>query len=59
MTTGSWFILFKAEQCAHCKRVLPELKQLAEDPEVTDAGIVLATIDVPSNRRTSVRFGVR
>lgn len=59
MTTGSWFILFKAAQCAHCKKLAPEFQQLANDEALADAGIVFATVDVPSNRRTAVRFGVR
>jgi len=59
MTTGSWFILFKAKNCAHCKRLAPEFARLANDEELQAAGVVLATVDVPTNRRTSVRFGVR
>ena len=59
MTTGSWFVLFKAAQCVHCAKVKPIFDQLAEDEEISEKGIVLATMDVPSNRRTSTRFDIR
>ena len=59
MTTGSWFVLFKASQCPHCSVVQPIFDQLAEDEEISEKGIVLATVDVPSNRRTSARFDIR
>mmetsp|Transcript_8949 Transcript_8949/g.13008 ORF Transcript_8949/g.13008 Transcript_8949/m.13008 type:complete len:211 (-) Transcript_8949:1285-1917(-) len=56
MTTGSWFVLFKAEQCGVCKKVQPEFKKLSEDEEISEKGYILATVDVPSNRQTSTRF---
>lgn len=59
MTTGSWFVLFKAAQCVHCAKVTPIFEQLGEDDELSEKGIVLATMDVPSNRRTSARFDIR
>jgi thiol-disulfide isomerase/thioredoxin len=59
MTTGSWFVLFKAAQCVHCAKVKPIFDLLAEDEEISEKGIVLATMDVPSNRRTSTRFDIR
>lgn len=58
MTTGSWFVMFKAEQCGVCKKVLPEFKLLSEDEEISERGYILATVDVPSNRQTSSRFNI-
>lgn len=52
-------MLFKAERCAHCRKVLPEFEELSKDEELLEKGIILATVDVPSNRKTSVRFGIR
>ena len=54
MTTGSWFVLFKADKCAHCAKVQPEFEKLAQDEELE--GIVLATVNVPTNRQTAARF---
>ena len=59
MTTGSWFVLFKAAQCVHCAKVTPIFELLGEDEQISDKGIVVATMDVPSNRRTSTRFDIR
>jgi len=59
MTTGSWFVLFKAERCAHCRKAMPEFQRLSNDEELLEKGIIMATVDVPSSRRTSVRFGIR
>jgi thiol-disulfide isomerase/thioredoxin len=59
MTTGSWFVLFKAEKCAHCAKVRPIFDQLGEDSEIAEKGIILATLDVPSNRLTASRFDIR
>lgn len=59
MTTGSWFVLFKAEKCAHCMKVKPEFERLGQDEEIVEKGIVLATIDVPTNRNTAARFGIK
>jgi thiol-disulfide isomerase/thioredoxin len=58
MTTGSWFVLFKAEQCGHCARIRPIFDQLGDDEEIAEKGIVLATIDAPSNRKTAARFHI-
>ena len=58
MTTGSWFVLFKAEQCGHCARIQPIFDQLGDDDEIAEKGIVLATMDVPSNRKTAARFHI-
>jgi thiol-disulfide isomerase/thioredoxin len=58
MTTGSWFVLFKAEQCAHCKKLKPEFERLSQDESILEKGIVFATMDVPTNRLTSARFNV-
>jgi thiol-disulfide isomerase/thioredoxin len=59
MTTGSWLILFKAAQCPHCKALEPHFSQLAEDEGLRDAGIVLAVADIPLNRKSAARFGIR
>lgn len=59
MTTGSWFVFFKAKQCPHCERINPEFVQLAQDEELSENGIVFATVDVPANRATSTRFDIR
>ena len=59
MTTGSWFILFKADQCFHCAKVKPIFEQLSEEQELAERGIVLATMDVPSNRKTATRLDIR
>ena len=59
MTTGSWLVLFKAAQCAHCQKIMPEFEKLSQDEELKERGIVLATIDVPSNSATSTRLGIR
>jgi thiol-disulfide isomerase/thioredoxin len=59
MTTGSWFVFFKAARCPHCKRIAPEFEELSLDEELKELGIVFASVDVPSNRATSVRFGIR
>jgi thioredoxin domain-containing protein 5 len=59
MTTGSWFVLFKAENCAHCAKLRPKFKRLGEDEEVAEKGIILATVNVPANRQTSVRFDIK
>mmetsp|Transcript_25744 Transcript_25744/g.36324 ORF Transcript_25744/g.36324 Transcript_25744/m.36324 type:complete len:235 (-) Transcript_25744:150-854(-) len=66
-TTGSWFILFKAKRCRYCAKVQPEFERLAspldeefeQESMLEKHGIVLGQIDVPSNRDTTVRFGVR
>jgi len=58
MTTGSWFVLFKAEHCGHCASIRPIFDQLAQDEEIAEKGIVLATIDTPSNRKTATRFHI-
>ena len=59
MTTGSWFVFFKAQQCPHCERIYPEFVKLSQDEELSENGIVLATMDVPSNRATATRFDIR
>mmetsp|Transcript_14567 Transcript_14567/g.24172 ORF Transcript_14567/g.24172 Transcript_14567/m.24172 type:complete len:208 (-) Transcript_14567:193-816(-) len=59
MTTGSWFILFKAEQCAHCKKLKPDFERLSNDELLLERGIVFSSVDVPSNRVTSARFNVK
>jgi len=57
MTTGSWFVLFKAEQCGLCKKVRPEFEQLSEDEDIPGY-INFAVVDVPGNLRTSSRFDI-
>lgn len=37
----------------------PELEELSNDEELKELGIVFASVDVPSNRATSTRFGIR
>jgi thiol-disulfide isomerase/thioredoxin len=59
MTTGSWFVFFKAQNCPHCERVMPEFVELSVDEDLRERGIVLATMDVPSNRATATRFDIR
>jgi thiol-disulfide isomerase/thioredoxin len=59
MTTGSWFVFFKAQQCPHCERIYPEFEALSQDEELSENGIVFATVDVPSNRATATRFDIR
>lgn len=59
MTTGSWFVFFKANQCPHCEKIYPEFVKLSQDEDLHDKGIVLATMDVPSNRATATRFDIR
>jgi thiol-disulfide isomerase/thioredoxin len=59
MTTGSWLILFKAAQCPHCKALEPHFSRLAEDEELRDASIVVAVADIPLNRKSAARFGIR
>lgn len=59
MTTGSWFVFCKAQQCPHCERIYPEFEALSQDEELSENGIVFATVDVPSNRATATRFDIR
>ena len=59
MTTGSWLILFKAQRCQHCKAIAPHYVQLSEDKEISERGIILGSVDVPTNRGVTIRFGVR
>jgi len=59
MTTGSWLVLFQAQHCPHCKALEPHFDNLAQDEELKEAGIVLATADINLNRKTVARFGIR
>ena len=59
MTTGSWFVFFKAAKCLHCKTIATAFEELSNDEELKELGIVFASVDVPSNRATSTRFGIR
>lgn len=59
MTTGSWFVFFKAKNCPHCERIYPEFVELSQDEDLAEQGIVFATMDVPSNRATATRFDIR
>lgn len=52
-------MFFKAAKCPHCKKMAPELEELSNDEELKELGIVFASVDVPSNRATSTRFGIR
>lgn len=56
---GNMLVLFKAEQCGHCKRMAPDYERLSEDDDVRASGVTVAAIDVPRNRQSTVRFGVR
>ena len=59
MTTGSWFVLFKATGCSHCKKILPIYEELSNDEDVLERGIILASSNVKDSPVTSTRFGVR
>ena len=59
MTTGSWWVLFKADRCGHCQALMPHFEKLSVDAEDLFPSVVFATVDVPSNRGTTVRFGIR
>ena len=59
MTTGSWFVFFKAARCRHCEHVAPQVETLSQDEELKELGIVFASVDVPNNRAISTRFGIR
>eukprot|EP00549_Striatella_unipunctata_P016089 CAMPEP_0118695518 /NCGR_PEP_ID=MMETSP0800-20121206/13241_1 /TAXON_ID=210618 ORGANISM="Striatella unipunctata, Strain CCMP2910" /NCGR_SAMPLE_ID=MMETSP0800 /ASSEMBLY_ACC=CAM_ASM_000638 /LENGTH=203 /DNA_ID=CAMNT_0006594339 /DNA_START=63 /DNA_END=674 /DNA_ORIENTATION=- len=58
-TTGSWFVLFSAKGCKHCAIMEDGFKLLAEEEELAEKGIVIAKVDTPSNRKTSVRFEIK
>lgn len=57
--SGSVLLLFKANKCPHCRRMAPDFEQLSEDGDLDGLGVTVATIDVPSNRGSSIRFGIR
>uniref|UniRef100_A0A7S4JBV4 Thioredoxin domain-containing protein n=1 Tax=Odontella aurita TaxID=265563 RepID=A0A7S4JBV4_9STRA len=52
-------LLFKANKCPHCQRMAPDYEKLSEDDDLKGNDVTLATIDVPSNRGSSIRFGIR
>ena len=59
MTTGSWFLLFKAQNCPHCQKLVPEFVRLSEDEELTERGLVLGTLDIMESPKTANRFMIR
>ena len=59
MTTGSWLVLFKAKNCPHCQKLLPEYEKLSEDEELMERGVVLGTVDITGSPKTSNRFMIR
>ena len=59
MTTGSWLLFFKAQNCPHCKKLHPEYERMAEDEELMERGIVLGTVDAMESPGTANRFMIR
>ena len=56
---GDMLILFKAKQCPHCKRMAPDFEKLSDDEDLKRAGIAVTSIDVPTNRASTIRFSIR
>lgn len=59
MTTGSWLVLFKAQGCVHCNKLLPIFEKLSKDEEILERGFVLSTVDVMASPVTANRFIIR
>eukprot|EP00567_Pseudictyota_dubia_P007389 CAMPEP_0197439120 /NCGR_PEP_ID=MMETSP1175-20131217/5929_1 /TAXON_ID=1003142 /ORGANISM="Triceratium dubium, Strain CCMP147" /LENGTH=210 /DNA_ID=CAMNT_0042968961 /DNA_START=46 /DNA_END=678 /DNA_ORIENTATION=- len=52
-------VLFKANKCPHCQRMMPDYESLSDDADLEGHGVTLAIVDVPSNNGASLRFGIR
>lgn len=59
MTTGSWLVLFKAQRCPHCNKLMPIYEKLSEDEEILEKGFVLSTVDIMDSPVTANRFLIR
>jgi len=58
-SSDSLLVLFKANKCPHCKRMAPAYDLLSQDEDLKSHGVTVASIDVPTNRGSSIRFGIR
>ena len=59
MTTGSWFVFFKAKRCPHCNKLMKHYKDLANNEEIAEKGILLSTVDVNDSPHVTNRFLIR
>ena len=51
-------LLFTSSDCRHCRQMTDEYGTLSSDEHVRKAGVHVASVDGPANRRMRVRFGV-
>ena len=52
-------LLFTSSNCRYCHQMTDEYEILSSDEHVRKAGVHVASVDGPSNRRLRLRFGIR
>mmetsp|Transcript_95 Transcript_95/g.275 ORF Transcript_95/g.275 Transcript_95/m.275 type:complete len:231 (-) Transcript_95:95-787(-) len=56
MTTGSWLVLFGIPNCESCELLKPVLKELGDDEELYESGIVTGSVNCSENQDVCFRF---
>jgi len=56
MTTGSWLVLFGIPNCENCEKLKPILKELGDDEELYENGIIMGSVDCSENSGVCFRF---
>ena len=57
--TSPLLLLFTSSDCRYCHQMADEYEILSSDEHVRKAGVHVASVDGPANRRLRLRFGVK